>query len=49
MKTELMQKCASYRLPELEFILVDDYWFSYILQSRLKAKLIKIKTKMKIC
>lgn len=43
MKRNLMIKCASYEIPELDYILVDDYWYSFVLSSYLKAKIIKVK------
>lgn len=43
MKRSLMIQCASYQIPELDFILVDDYWYSFVLSKYLSAKLIKIK------
>lgn len=43
MKRSLMLKCAAYQIPELEYILVDDYWYSFIFSKYLKAKIIKIK------
>lgn len=44
-----MQQCSSYRLPELDYILVDDYWFSFVLQKYLSAYLVKIKPSVEIC
>jgi hypothetical protein len=46
MKTQLMQKCASYPLPELEYILVDDYWFSYVLNYLMGASIVKFNPKI---
>lgn len=43
LKTSLMKKASSYSMPQQEFVLVDDYWYCFVLNYYLGAKLIKIQ------
>ena len=42
LRTDLMKKVSGVPIQQPEFILVDDYWYSFVLSYHLGADLVKI-------
>lgn len=42
LRTELMQEISGVPMPNPEFILVDDYWYSFVLGYHLGGLMIKL-------